>query len=124
MPTHMVLGGYTFADEPSDMTFIQKDRSVSFQQTYNSVAVFSWGTSYVGKVLELTWLGMTTSQYASLTALYIADASVVFDPQDGSGKTFNVEILSLDGKYFIDLENIAGNHRLDVKMELLIMSEV
>lgn len=120
----MVLGGYTFADEPSDMTFIQKDRSAAFQRTYTSIAIFSWGASYVGKVLELSWLGMTTSQYASLLALFIADVPVVFDPQDGSGKTFNVEILSLDGKYFIDLENAAGNHRLDVQMELLIMSEV
>lgn len=119
-----VLGTYTFARQPSGMTLIQKDREVSYQKTYSNVALFSWGASYVGKIIEISWNIMATDQYASLQTIYEADAQVVFDPQDGSSKTFNVEALSLDGEYFIYLSNTTGHFRRNVKLKLLIMSEV
>ena len=118
------LGTYTFEKQPSGMTFIQKDREVAHQKTYSSVALFSWGASYIGKVIEVSWNYITTSQYASLVSIYVADVPVVFDPQDGTSKTYNVEVLSLDCEYHIQLANNTGNHRKNVKMQLLIMSEV
>ncbi|MFA5423034.1 MAG: hypothetical protein WC374_04185 [Phycisphaerae bacterium] len=122
--SNMVLGGYTFAVQPSKMTLIEKDRSVAHVQTYSSVAFFSWGVDYDGKTIELFWASMPTSQYASLRAIYEADAQVVFDPQDGSSKTFNVQMLPMSGEYFIHLSNATGHRRLNVKIPLLIMSEV
>jgi hypothetical protein len=122
--SNMVLGSYTFATQPSSMTMIQKSREVATVKTYASVALFSWGATIVGKTIELGWLFMTTSQYASLQTIYEADVPVVFNPNDGSSKTYNVEVISLDSDYFIKLDNSAGNHRRNAKMRLLIMSEV
>lgn len=118
------LGTYTFIKQPSGMTFIQKDREVAYQKTYSSVALFSWGSSYIGKVIEVSWNYMTTSQYASLVTIYTGDVPVVFNPQDGSSKSYNVEVLSLDCEYHIELNNDTGHYRKNVKMQLLIMSEV
>jgi hypothetical protein len=121
---NMSLGAYTFTKQPSGMTMIQKDRKIAYQETYTSIAAFSWGASYIGKVIEISWNVMSTAQYTSLLALYVADVPVVFNPQDGTSKTFNAEILSLDGKYLIHLDDATGHHRTDVKMQLLIMGEV
>jgi hypothetical protein len=120
---NMSLGGYTFAKQPSGMTMIQKDRTSAHVRTYTSVAFYSWGASIVGKVIELTFNYITTAQYASLQTLYEADTSVVFNPQDGSSKTYNVEILSLDSEYHIQLNNTTGNYRKETKLKLLILSE-
>lgn len=120
---NMVLGTCTFDSNPSGMTFIQKDRDVAHKKTYSSVALFSWGASYVGKTLELSWDYMTTGQYDDLRDIFEADAEVVFDPQDGESKTFNVEVLALNGEYYQYLEDATGNHRKSVTMQLLIMSE-
>jgi hypothetical protein len=120
----MVLGTYTFVKQPGGMTFIQKDKPIAHVPTYSSVAVFSWTPTYAGKVIELSWNIMTTSQYDSLLTLYTNNAAVVFDPQDGETLTFNVEILSLDGQYLIHLNDTTGHNRINVKMQLLILSQV
>jgi hypothetical protein len=121
---NMSLGGYTFAKQPSGMTMIQKDRIAAHAPTYTSVAFYSWGASIIGKVVELTFNYITTGQYASLQTLYEADAQVVFNPQDGSSKTYNVEILSLNSEYHIQLNNTTGNYRKGAQLRLLILSEV
>jgi hypothetical protein len=122
--SNMVLGTHTFIKQPATMTLIQKDREVAKVKTYSSVALFSWGASIIGKTIEISWPFMTTSEYASFQAIYEADAQVVFDPQDGSSKTYNVELLSLTSEYFIHLSNASGHNRRNVKLTLLIMSEV
>jgi hypothetical protein len=122
--SNMVLGTHTFIKQPKTMTMIQKDREVATVKTYSSVALFSWGASIVGKTIEVGWPIMTTSEYASFQTIYEADAQVVFDPQDGSSKTYNVELLSLISEYFIHLNNASGHYRRNVKLTLLIMSEV
>ena len=122
--SNMVLGGYTFVKQPGGMTFIQKDKPIGYVETYSSVAVFSWTPTYAGKVIELSWNIMTTSQYDSLLTLYTNNAAVVFDTQDGETLTFNVEILSLDGQYLIHLNDTTGHYRINVKMQLLILSQV
>jgi len=124
MPTSaMILGGYTFAKMPQDMTFIQKQRAFAYQQTYTSVATFSWGASYVGKLIEISWPMMSTSQYDSLLTLYTNNANIVFNPNDGNSKTFNVEVVSLNGEYQIYLDNTTGHFSKNVKLQLLITSE-
>jgi hypothetical protein len=120
----MVLGTYTFAANPNAMTLIQKEKDNASVRTYTSVAYFDWGASYAGKKLELTWDKMTAGQYDSLMALSDACEQVVFDPQDEEDLTFNVEILELTGEYHVNLGVDDRALRKDVKMTLLIMSEV
>jgi len=122
--SNMVLGTHTFVKQPAAMTLIQKDRIVASIQTYTSVALFSWGASIIGKVIELVWPFMTTSEYTSFQTIDEADAQVVFNPKDDSSKTYNVEVLSLDAEYFINLSDTSGHLRRAVKMRLMIMSEV
>jgi|LGOV01.1.fsa_nt_gb hypothetical protein len=122
---NMSLGGTTFASNPSKINpVIGPERKVAKVATYSSVAFFSWGASIVGRVITLSWELMPTAQYAALQTLYAADAAVVWDPQDGSGKTYNVEILDLTGDYFVMLADAADNHRQNVTLPLLILSEV
>ncbi len=121
----MVLGTLTFSRNPSEMTVIKKDRVTAVKETYSSVALFSWGSSIIGKTIELSWPFMTINDFTDLEALVDADEAVVFNPEDGSLKTYNVEIIGLDGKYHItpSVADDAG-YRKDVRLTLLIMSEV
>ncbi len=121
---NMALGAYTFTQNPSDVTLIRPEKTFDFKKTYTDVAYFSWGPSIIGKEIEFSWDIMPSQQFDDLDDLYQADLPVVFDPQDGSSKTYNVEITRLDGKYFIGLAVSADNPRKDVKMTLLILSEV
>lgn len=125
----MKLGSYEFVRNPSIygspklMTPIKRIATVD---TYNSVAVFSWGVSVVGKKIDLNWEYLPESQYQELLTLYMADAPTVFDPNDGSGKTYNVELLALDGRYHYKLQGSPGEDvwRSKVTLELLVLSEV
>ena len=92
--------------------------------TYNSCVYFSWGTTIEGKKLVLGWDYLRSDQYASLQALYETDVSMVFNPQDGSGFTYNVEIVELTGKYFRHLTDLSSVLRKDVQLTLLVMSKV
>lgn len=120
---NMSLGSYTFEANPSDATLIKPERSGSAVETYSSVAFFSWGVSIVGKIVELQWDYMPSLMFDELDDLYRADAAVVFDPQDGSSRVYNVEILDLSGKYFQNLEIGAAIIRKDVKLTLLVLGE-
>jgi hypothetical protein len=123
--SNMVLGTYTFATNPSDATPIEVNRSTANIITYSSVGFFSWGASIVGKIIELTWTYMPADMYSSLKTLEAADATIIFDPQDGTSKTYNVEILSIYGKYCLGKLGYASTTlRKDVKVTLLIIGEV
>jgi hypothetical protein len=122
--SNMILGTYTFLHNPGQMSPIKSERSTAKVDTYSSVGFFSWGVSIVGKEIMLEWNILEIEQVDSLNALYIADAPVVWDPQDGYGKTYNVEIRSLDWDYQILLGSGSGIYRKNVKMILLILSEV
>lgn len=117
--SNMVLGSYTFAANPSNMPAINKVLDIAYTKTYSSVATFSWGTSYVGLELTLKWEHMRNTQWDSLDAIYQADADVVFDPQDGESKTFNVHVVSFNGDHYLDVTD-----RENVVMVLLFRSEV
>lgn len=122
---NMSLGGSVFASNPSKLsTVIGGRRITSSVETYSSVAFFSWGTSIVGREIVLEWELMPTVQYSAHLAQLAADAPLVWDPQDGSGKTYTVEILDLTGTYFVMLADSENNHRQNVRMPLLILGEV
>lgn len=116
------VGSLTFTRNPVKMTPVEKVRYNSFVLTYSSVAHFSWGASIVGKELELEWNLMENPEFTNLKTIYEADSSVVFNPNDGSGKTYNVELLNLNSVYYMGRD--ASGRRLNVKLELLILSEV
>jgi hypothetical protein len=118
---NMALGTYTFTSNPSEMSVITPMRHTASVKTYSSVAFFSWGTDIVGVTLSLHFNFMTVAQYDSLLALLEADAQLVFDPQDGSGSTYNVEMVNLQGDYFIYL---GTGYRQNVVLDLLVLSEV
>jgi hypothetical protein len=120
----MTLGTCTFTRNPSEMTVIKADRICASEPTYAGVAFYSWGPSLIGKEIELYWPAMPIEQFNDLQEIYEADASVVFDPQDDSSDTFNVQVLDFNGKYHITpTVNENGGKRKDVRMVLLIMSE-
>lgn len=123
--SNMILGGYTFAQNPSDIgDILIPRRHCASVETYSSVAFFSWGASVIGKTVSLAWDYLSCDMFDALNALYQADAALVFDPQDGNGDTYNVEILSLTGKYHLGLAHDDSDWRTAVKLELLILSEV
>lgn len=123
----MSLGSYTFAVNPADLTgMFTKERKSSHVQTYSSVAFFSWGASVIGKVITLEWDYMPRTMFDSLQAVVDADYMVILNPDLESGKTYNVEIINLSGKYYQTQGNTVDAgvaYRRDVKLELVIMSE-
>lgn len=124
MGTNIKFGSYELDSNPSDITIIKKDKYCSSVKTYSGVGYFNWGSSIVGKELELSWSYMISSEFTTLNGYYENDDQKVFDPQDGSAKTYNVKIKSFDGKYFLKMKDESGAFRKDVKMVILILSEV
>lgn len=125
----MKLGSYTFGLNPSIYTppyLMTPTRHVAAVKTYDSIAVFSWGSSITGKTIRLEWNYLPDSQYQEFQTMLLADTSLVFDPDDGSGKTFTCEIMNLEGRYHYKLKGAAGEDvwRSRVVLELLILSEV
>lgn len=120
----MTLGGYTFARNPAALDgIITPQRHIAVVDTYGGVAVFSWGLMIEGTRWKLMWQAIPAAMWDELDTLYQADASVVWNPDDGESKTYNVQIMSLIGSYFMQLAGSSG-HRQNVVMELLITSEV
>ena len=124
----MVLGGYTFPVNPSSIDgMFTKVRSTAYMQTYSSCAFFSWGVFIAGKTIPLDWDYMPRTMFDALQTLLESDDTLGFDPDLENGKTYTVEILSLNGKYYLTQGNTIDTevaYRKDVKLELLIMSEV
>jgi hypothetical protein len=120
----MSLGAYTLLQNPIEAGVIEKDKSCASVLTYTSVGYFSWGTSIIGKQVILGWNYMRSDQYASLQTLYEADVPVVFNPQDGRSRTYNVEITNLSGNYFEKLTTPSSVFRKDARLTLLILSQV
>ncbi len=125
----MTLGGYTFAQDPNGVPMITKRKTSAKVETFESVSFFSWGLSFVGVVVPLSWDGMPYSMWAQLVTLYESDTTLVWDPQIQSGQTFTVNIEEFEpGTPVHSLKStfLRGNASWvkDVKLYLLIMSEV
>ena len=121
---NIIIGSVTLRHNPEEMTVIRSDKYCASKLTYTSVAFFSWGLSIVGKEILLRWSYMESDEFKDLDDLYIADSTIVFDPVDGLGKTYNVVMKELDSKYFYRLGVSPGQWRKDVNIVLLILSEV
>jgi len=103
------------------MTLIRKDKPNASVLTWSSFGYFSWPATLVGKKLTLTWNHMPKTMFDELDTLYLADNQVVFDPQLGDAKTYNVHIQVLDGRFIAAL---SATYRKDVLLGLIIVSEV
>jgi len=119
----MSLGSYTFLRNPEKCTYPQKRKMAVVCETLGGAGYFSWGCVLPGQILELTWPGMETTMFDELMSLFEADAEVVFDPDVGLTTTYNVEIFSLLGEFLAPYPGAAA-YKKNVKMELVIMSEV
>lgn len=129
MSVRMSLGAYTFERNPSIYSapdLMTPIRRVASVETYESIAVFSWGVSIIGKEISLKWEYLPDSQYNAMMALYIADTAVVFDPQQGDGKTYNVELMGMSGAYHYKLNSGDDEDvwRSKISLDLLVISEV
>lgn len=121
--SNMILGSYTFDKNPMRVSgVINPDVIKSVVRTIGDVAVFSWGAQIPGRTIILNWDYVSTEQFAELSSIYQADESVEFDPQDGEGKTYNVEVMNLIGTYFISLSD--SQNRQNVELTLLILGEL
>jgi hypothetical protein len=129
----MVLGGYVFQVNPANVPgLIAPSRRSAAVLTLGGVAHFSWGVFYPGKAITLKWPYMPAAMYEVLLAFYVADASLTWDPQDGSGKTFTVEIGAdfpgSQSDYHLTLQDEWGDgqpaFRLNVEVPLIITAEL
>lgn len=122
MSAKMILGGYTFTNNPHRMSSTMDPEVISSSlKTWDSVVYFSWPVTIAGKKITLVWDYMTVEQYLALQALWIADTSIVYNPDNGS--TYNVIIMALKGVYFLNTAN-SNAFRKDCSLELLILSVV
>ena len=120
----VVIGTRTLTRDPQRMTMLRADKSCAHKLTYTSVAVFSWGTSIIGKEILLEWPAMDVAEFAALDAIFIADAAFNFTPSDGGGHVYSANMTSFDGEYFRGRTSASPTTRKNVRMTLLIMSIV
>lgn len=118
------IGGRTPKLNPAKMTLIEAFKPNAFKLTYTGIAYFAWPATVKGLPIELEWDQMAGDDYAAFRTMYATDVPIVFNPQDGSGRTFNVNMTQLTGDYLIGLGDTAESVRENVKMTLLIMSQV
>lgn len=119
----MRLGPYDFEWNPTQYDIPKEDKTYSVVQTYESVAFFSWGTSIIGKEIELEWDRMKEEQFDQLQTLLEADQETVWTPISGEVTAYNVELCQLNGK-FMEFSLHDAPYRDDVKLLMVIMSEV
>lgn len=121
----MSISTTTFAVDPSDMTIIKSDKICSYAQTYSSVAFYSWGKSIVGKEIDLKWNSMPSTQFDAIDTLIASDTTMIWTPNiTGSTVTYEVNLINLDGSYFISQESSSRFWRTNCSLKMLIMSEV
>jgi len=113
------IGSFTPSILPGAMTLIRADKPNATVYTYNGAGYFSWPPTIIGKIIELSWNLLPAADFAALDVLYQADSPVVFDPDEGDGKTYNVELVNLDGVYYFN-----RTMRTEVKLSLRIFSVV
>lgn len=121
MTTYMVLDTYTFAKNPSDATLPNKKRVAHEAETIGGVQFYSWGAKIAGKKLTLKWKYMLVTQFNSIQTILENDTQCTFQP--GDGNTYNVQVLRLNGAYFLD-NSTQAELRKNVTLELVIISQV
>lgn len=118
----MTIGDYTLTHYPSAFTLPRQFRSNSHVETYGGVEHFSWGFYLVGKIIEITWSYMPSTQFDALDAEWQEDEQMIWDPGiPGSSDTYDVEILDFTGDFHETVGTGAEIWRANCKMTLLIM---
>jgi len=121
----VTLGGVSFTTNPAFNKVIKPEKITAIEQTYSSVAYFSWTPSIVGVEVILTWNHMPLALFNSIETLFQADTAVVLDPDDGLSSTYNVELTAFAGTYYLyDSADSEFAYRKSVELKLLILSEV
>ena len=121
----MSISTTTFAFDPSDMTILKSDKVCSYIKTYSSVVYYSWGSTITGKVIDLKWNAMPSTMFDAIDILINTDTTMIWTPNiPGSTKTYKVNLVGLDGSYFISQESSSKYYRKDCNLKILIMSEV
>lgn len=121
---NMTLGTVTITRAPNRINrVISKKVLKSSLKTYGGVVAFSWGAVLVGEPFILEWEYMGCTLFDALQALYVLDKEELFDPQDGTARTFQVEIMDFEGQYYQVRASAAGAWRRNVRLELLITGE-
>lgn len=123
----MILGAYTFAVNPGNpIPRIEPRLIKSTVDNYSDFTSFTFpqADQYCGIELSYKWPVMDESMYESLHAIYLADVDVVFQPQNGDTRQFNVEVLDLTPGTAMLVMDGATSKRLNVELTLKIRSLV
>ena len=117
----MIIGGYTLLENPEEYPDIIPQKSTATLNTYGGAAFFSFGLFTAGQILSYKWPYMSVTDFDAINTIYQSDLPVLFDPEDGRGETYSVEIISpFDGKYFVDPSQ-DQEYRKDVTLLLFIV---
>ncbi len=120
----MSLGGHTLTYYPSNFTPPRPVRSNAYLETMDSVAHFSWGFFYAGRVIDLEWNYMPSEEFDDLDAVFQQDEQVVWDPGiPDLSATYNVQILDFNGEFHEAVGSATEIWRRNCKMSLLIISQ-
>jgi len=122
MATKMQLGGNPLWRNPTQFSIPKDEKHYSIIPTYSGVAFFTWGLFTAGQIVELEWEWMDSAAFGTLQGLLEDDVQKVWDPKISGEGTFNVELLSLNGKY-VESALHDANWRQNVRLELLVRSE-
>ncbi|MFH2011676.1 MAG: hypothetical protein ABIJ37_03075 [Pseudomonadota bacterium] len=121
---NMSIGGITLRHNPTEWDTFEPEKCNADAQTLESGVYYSWGMFLVGTTREFKFSYMEADEYKDLKDLYEADEPVVCVPNDGLGKSYNVEMKYFYGPLFRKFGFSAGTFRKDVVMKLFILSEV
>ena len=121
----VVIGSHTCTRDPQRMTMVRAEKPNASKLTYTSVAYFSWSPTIIGKEILLEWPAMDAAEFASLDAIFQADAPITFTPNDGvTTSSYTVEMTSFTGEYWRGRGTTVLVTRKNVKMTLLILAVV
>ena len=123
----MILGTYTFARNPRNpVPRIEPQLLKVAVDTYSDFATFSFPQAdpYCGIEIPYNWNIMDEDMYEALQTIFLADEEVIFQPQNGDSRQFNVEVMDLTpGDAFRVMDGITAK-RLNVTLVLKIRSLV
>ena len=117
----MKIGNHTCTHYPSKFTIPRPDRINSYELTYEGVVHFSWGLTIIGKVIEISWNYLPSTEFDNLDAVFQADAEIEWDPGiPEQSDTYTAQILDFTGDYFESTGSAADIYRENCMMRLLI----
>ena len=123
----MQLSTCLFTNDPGKMTVIEPDLTISYVRTYTNVAIFSWGSTIVGKELELGWNAMPVVQYEVIRGYKDAATTITFYPTNtASTSNYRVRILNFTGAYIqsFGISTSTSAWRGDCSLSLLVEATI